>query len=104
MSSGHKILTLNSGSSSLKFKLFELVSHVLKPIAWGVCERIGEIDSSRIKVGELQRHSYRTVVGSVLLEMFWALCMKWCSFDFRCTVMMGASMESIPRSQTILLP
>jgi len=53
MSNRHKILTLNSGSSSLKFKLFELVSHVLKPIAWGICERIGESGSSRIKVSRL---------------------------------------------------
>ena len=44
-----KILTLNSGSSSLKFKLFELVASVLRPIAWGACERVGEPTASSLK-------------------------------------------------------
>jgi len=44
-----KILTLNAGSSSLKFKIFDLLSSTLKPIAWGICERVGDPDKSSFK-------------------------------------------------------
>lgn len=48
-----KILTLNAGSSSLKFKIYEFVSQSLNPLAWGVCERVGEPKESTFKVGSL---------------------------------------------------
>lgn len=55
MAARNKIMTLNAGSSSLKFKLFELGSgSALKAIASGVCERIGDPDGVsylRAKVG-----------------------------------------------------
>ena len=102
MSSRDKILTLNSWSSSLKFKLFELASHVLKPIAWGVCERIGEIASSGIKVRELQRLANLSL-DAFLLGIF-GLLYEIAFFNFRCIAVMGASMESMPHSQTTLLP
>ncbi|WPT15994.1 Acetate kinase [Picochlorum sp. SENEW3] len=44
-----KILTLNAGSSSLKFKIYEFVSQSLNPLAWGVCERVGEPKESTFK-------------------------------------------------------
>ena len=44
-----KILTLNAGSSSLKFKIFDYVSQRITPIAWGVCERVGEPTASSFK-------------------------------------------------------
>ncbi len=49
--SSSKILTLNAGSSSLKFKIYEFVSQSLNPLAWGVCERVGEPKESTFKVG-----------------------------------------------------
>ena len=44
-----KILTLNAGSSSLKFKIFDLLSNSLQPIAWGICERVGDPEESSFK-------------------------------------------------------
>lgn len=42
-----RILTLNAGSSSLKFKIYDLISsNSLTPVAWGVCERVGDPSSS----------------------------------------------------------
>lgn len=41
---------LNSGSSSLKFKLFDVAkSGGLAAVAWGLCERIGDTAHSRLK-------------------------------------------------------
>lgn len=44
-----KILTINAGSSSLKFKIFDLLSNTLQPIAWGICERVGDPAKSSFK-------------------------------------------------------
>lgn len=33
----------------MKFKIFDLISHSLKPIAWGVCERVGDPTTSSFK-------------------------------------------------------
>lgn len=50
-----KILTLNAGSSSLKFKIFDIVADstthttVVQPVAWGICERVGDPLSSCFK-------------------------------------------------------
>jgi acetate kinase len=53
--SGSKLLVLNSGSSSLKFKLFQvstgLESNGLTAIASGACERVGDSRHSLLKVG-----------------------------------------------------
>ena len=43
-----KVLVLNSGSSSLKFKLFENTRETLRAVVSGVVERIGD---SRSTVG-----------------------------------------------------
>ena len=54
----NKVLVLNAGSSSLKYKLFELLGDgaaTLKPIASGNCERIGDPSSSFMKVGRRRR-------------------------------------------------
>ncbi|GAB4816999.1 hypothetical protein N2152v2_004045 [Parachlorella kessleri] len=46
----NKVLVLNAGSSSLKFKLFEMGgSDSLKAIASGLCERIGDPSKSSMK-------------------------------------------------------
>ena len=49
-----KVLVLNAGSSSLKYKLFELLGDgaatSLKPIVSGNCERIGDPTASFMKV------------------------------------------------------
>jgi acetate kinase len=50
MSPSNKLLVLNSGSSSLKFKLYQVASGGgLSSIASGLCERIGDISKSSIK-------------------------------------------------------
>lgn len=40
---------LNSGSSSLKFKLFEVFDSLLSPLCYGLCERLGDSSSGRTK-------------------------------------------------------
>lgn len=61
----NKIMVLNAGSSSLKFKLFEMgagggggggAAAALKAVASGVCERIGDPAASflRVSFGWLQ--------------------------------------------------
>ena len=50
----NKVLVLNAGSSSLKFKLFEQAAEQgqgLRALAGGLCERIGDAAASTIKVG-----------------------------------------------------
>lgn len=56
----NKIMVLNAGSSSLKFKLFEMgagggagagAATALKAVASGVCERIGDPAASFLRVG-----------------------------------------------------
>jgi acetate kinase len=44
-----KLLVLNAGSSSLKFKLFQVEESSCTPIAWGLCERLGDLARSRLK-------------------------------------------------------
>jgi hypothetical protein len=47
-----KILVLNAGSSSLKFKLFEIAGRgALAAVAAGICEQVGNPASSTFKVG-----------------------------------------------------
>ncbi len=47
----NKLLVLNAGSSSLKFKIFECVRDgSLATIGSGLCERIGDPANSRMKV------------------------------------------------------
>ena len=41
-----KVLVLNSGSSSLKFKLFENTRETLRAVVSGVVERIGDPEST----------------------------------------------------------
>lgn len=43
-----RVLVLNAGSSSLKFKTFDAAT--LAPEAWGLAERIGEASKSALKV------------------------------------------------------
>ena len=43
-----KVLVINSGSSSLKFSLFEAAKAALSSIASGVVERIGDTDKSQL--------------------------------------------------------
>lgn len=50
----NKLLVLNAGSSSLKYKLFQLgVNSALKAVASGVCERIGDAAASFHRVSDL---------------------------------------------------
>ena len=53
MAARNKLLVLNAGSSSLKFKLFEKGAGGggLQALASGLCERIGDPEASTIKVG-----------------------------------------------------
>lgn len=44
MAARNKIMVINAGSSSLKYKLFEKADGALKAVASGVCERIGDPD------------------------------------------------------------
>ena len=49
----NKLLVLNAGSSSLKFKIFEILQNPgqLATIRSGLLERIGDPAKSRMKVG-----------------------------------------------------
>lgn len=52
----NKLMVINAGSSSLKFKLFqmgEVGGQALKAIASGICERVGDPGASFIRVGSL---------------------------------------------------
>lgn len=49
-----KVLVLNSGSSSLKFKLFDLgTDSSLKAVVGGMVEQIGDLANSRLKAASL---------------------------------------------------
>lgn len=53
MAARNKIMVLNAGSSSLKFKLFQMgdgAPDSLKSIASGICERIGDPSASFLRV------------------------------------------------------
>ena len=51
MSPSKKLLVLNSGSSSLKFKLYQVASEGgLAALASGLCERVGDASKSSMKV------------------------------------------------------
>ena len=45
----NKVVVLNAGSSSLKFKLFQRDGAELTAVAAGLCERIGDPRNSRLK-------------------------------------------------------
>jgi acetate kinase len=45
----NKVVVLNAGSSSLKFKLFQRDGAELTAVAAGLCERIGDPSNSRLK-------------------------------------------------------
>lgn len=45
----NKVMVLNAGSSSLKFKLFQRDGAELTAVAAGLCERIGDPSNSRLK-------------------------------------------------------
>ena len=44
-----QVLVINSGSSSLKFKLFETLGKKLMAVSSGLVERIGDTANSRLK-------------------------------------------------------
>lgn len=44
-----QVLVINSGSSSLKFKLFETLGKKLVAVSSGLVERIGDTANSRLK-------------------------------------------------------
>ena len=44
--SDRKVLVLNSGSSSLQFTVFGAKDG--HPVAWGIAERIGELQTSKV--------------------------------------------------------
>ncbi len=53
MAARNKIMVLNAGSSSLKFKLFQMAEGApdgLKAVASGICERIGDPSASFLRV------------------------------------------------------
>ncbi len=52
--SRNKLMVINAGSSSLKFKLFQMGGaggQALKAVASGICERVGDSGASFIRVG-----------------------------------------------------
>jgi acetate kinase len=49
-----RVLVLNSGSSSLKFKLFNLTKGALAPYVSGLLERIGDTDNSAVTIKGLE--------------------------------------------------
>jgi acetate kinase len=55
MAARNKVMVLNAGSSSLKFKLFDMGGGAtgFKAVASGICERIGDPAASFLRVREL---------------------------------------------------
>lgn len=53
MSPSNKLLVLNAGSSSLKFKLYQVAQGgALASLASGLCERVGDPSKSSMKVSK----------------------------------------------------
>ena len=51
-----KVLVLNAGSSSLKFKLFDRAQGNLIAAVSGLIERIGDTANSQVTVNQTQTH------------------------------------------------
>jgi acetate kinase len=45
-----RVLVVNAGSSSLKFKLYDVLSQSLQPVVGGLVERIGQTKDSSITI------------------------------------------------------
>ena len=45
-----RVLVVNAGSSSLKFKLYDVLSKALQPVVGGLIEQIGNTKSSSITI------------------------------------------------------
>jgi Acetokinase family len=45
-----RVLVVNAGSSSLKFKLYDVLSQSLQPVVGGLIERIGDTKNSSITI------------------------------------------------------
>jgi acetate kinase len=48
--SRNRVLVVNAGSSSLKFKLYDIVNRALTPVVSGLLERIGDVKNSSITI------------------------------------------------------
>ncbi|MCD6368535.1 MAG: hypothetical protein J7L38_01910, partial [Thermoproteales archaeon] len=51
-----KVLVINCGSSSMKYKVFQKNHKLLEPIAWGIVEKIGE---------EISYFKYNSIKGKI---------------------------------------
>ena len=69
-----KILVLNSGSSSLKFSLFERAANVLSSVASGGVERIGDTQNSQLVAHDAGHKSTIKVLPSP--ETCWACALQ----------------------------
>lgn len=54
--SSSRVLVVNAGSSSLKFKLYDVLSQSLQPVVGGLLERIGDPKSSSITLNVCCAH------------------------------------------------
>jgi acetate kinase len=45
-----RVLVVNAGSSSLKFKLFDVIGKTINATVGGLLERIGDVENSQIVV------------------------------------------------------
>lgn len=69
-----KVLVLNSGSSSLKFKLFNEAAQNLTAVVRGSCQRIGEeqsqlFASTKQEDGSSRSDSFQARSGAALLKI-----------------------------------
>ena len=82
-----KVLVLNSGSSSIKFQLFEMENN--ESIASGIIEQIGSLNSS-VKIKYKQDYEKLSVVEKnikidnhkVGLEIMNSLLLELCTLEF----------------------
>ena len=75
-----KVMTINSGSSSLKFKLYEMPEE--KVLAAGNCERIGLADGIfTIKYGDKKDKEQRLYLHANRLKMYYPIIKKDILFE-----------------------
>jgi hypothetical protein len=85
MAARNKVMVLNAGSSSLKFKLFELSGGAatgFKAVASGICERIGDPYASFLRVRGLRGPCGMWVGAAAAAAAACRRCLpRWAAFD-----------------------
>ena len=78
-----KVLVVNAGSSSLKFKLFQRSSDIFTPLVSGLAERIGDLGNSQLVVKDLRdphnahKTNIKVMVPQCISFSSQAVCLRW---------------------------